>query len=136
MTYIPDGRTDENYNQKYLKEDDHEFLRGFDWCVEMATDMFFDNFFDELGDDHLVHVLREETPDCLQYEYEFPFTFAKPHAETRKVKTYADLLRSRMLSWIEDQRDMLITSMIDGYDEEEFKKIKAEVDGRSKKTNG
>ena len=40
MSYIPNCREDENYNQKYLTGDDKEFVRGYDWCTEQAVDNF------------------------------------------------------------------------------------------------
>lgn len=135
MTYIPDCRNDENYNEKYLNEKDHEFLRGFDWCTEMATDNFFDNideYFDE--DTYLGHRLYEEVPKYMRTEYEFESEFSD-ETHTRKIRTYGDLLRSKILTWIEMERDELITSMIDNMDRDEYERIKAEVDGQSTEEN-
>ena len=50
------------------------------------------------------------------------------HRETRKIETYEDILRYKMLEWIERRRDEMITSMIDDMCDEEFKKVKSEVD--------
>lgn len=135
MSYIPDCRTDENYNEKYINKEDKTFLRGFDWCAEMTVDNFFDNmdvYFEQ--DSHIMHVLNEELPEDIKGEYtvcESPFM--EHGEETRKVETYADLIRREILDYIEMGRDQLITSMIDGMDEDEYKKIKAEVDGRQGK---
>ena len=40
MSMIPDCRTDENYNQKYLNEKDSDFLAGYDWAVKEIMNMF------------------------------------------------------------------------------------------------
>ena len=122
MSRIPDCRTDENYNEKFLNEKDKEFVRGFDWCVEMAVDNFFDNeMFNLQNDDsYLGHILSEKLPVNMVEEYEVEYRYRDvDKTETRKVETYADLIRSKILDWIEAERDELITSMIDSMDEAE-----------------
>ena len=115
MSYIPDCRTDEVYNVKNLSEDDKQFVNGFDYCTEVAADCFFDNLNAFFGSDsHLLHALNEELPEELKETYDVEFDYIGEHESvTREVKTYADLLRVRMLDFIEAQRDELITSMID-----------------------
>lgn len=133
MSYIPDCRNDENYNEKYLNNFNKEFVRGYDWCVEMSVDNFFDNLDIYFGDDsHIMHLLNEELPENMREEYEIERTFADENyrVEKRDVKTYVDLLRSKILDYIEMERDELITSMIDNMDEQEYAKIKAKVDGK------
>ena len=133
MSRIPDCRTDEYYNQKYLNQRDKAELFGFDYCTECAVDNFFDNldnYFDE--ETYLGHVLNEELPESMQEEYTMEFSFfrAEEHkSEDRTCKTYADLLRMRILEWIEMERDEVITSMIENMDDEEYEAIKAKVDG-------
>lgn len=129
MTYIPDCRNDENYNQKYLSKPDKEFLRGFDWATEMAVDNFFDNEMFELQtmDSHLGHILNEEVPESQREKYEMEFTFADRENEDREVTTYADLIRMKLLEWIEMERNELITSMIDNMDDKEYEKNKKEA---------
>lgn len=135
MSYIPDCRTDEYYNQKYLNEKDAEFVRGFDWCTEMAADNLFDNLTDFFPEDsYFGHILCEELPVSMQEEYEWQVSFGaegeNPPPEKRVVKTYADLLRMQLIDWIESERDQLITSMIDGMEEEEYQTIKQKVDDK------
>lgn len=131
MSYIPDCRTDENYNQRYLNDKDGEFLRGYDWCTETAVDNFFDNLDIYFGDDsHIMHLLNEKIPKGAREDYEMDFTFGEREAEVRKTKTVADVLRYKILDYIEMQRDELITSMIDNMDEQEYAEIKAKVDGK------
>lgn len=121
MSYIPDCRTDEVYNFKNLTDKDKEFVNGFDWCLEMAVDNFFDNDMFDLADKetYLGHLLCEELPEEMQDEYEIEYSFGDRKSETRVIKTYADLIRSKILDWVEMERDELITSMIDGYPESE-----------------
>lgn len=129
MSHIPNCRTDENYNEKFLNEKDSEFVKGYDWCVEMAVDNFFaNNMFDLQNEDsYLGHLLNEKLPESMQEEYEVEFRFAgcsDRETETRKIETYADLIRSKILDWIEMERDELITSMIDNMSEEEYERNK------------
>ena len=40
MSYIPNCRTHEFYNEKYLVGDDFEFVRGYDWAVSEILNLF------------------------------------------------------------------------------------------------
>lgn len=135
MSYIPDCRTDENYNEKYLNEKDKEFLLGFDWAIESAVDNFFDNNFcmPDYDDSYISHVLTHDVPDFMKEKYTMEYTFGDRDEENREVKTYADWIRMKILEWIEIKRNTLITSMLDNMDEEEYKRIKEKVDGRQSK---
>lgn len=127
MSRIPDCRTDEHYNQKFLRQRDSDYVAGFDWCVEMATDNFFDNIAmdDEIGENtYLGHFLFEELPESLRCEY--GFISHDGTLENRKCETYADLIRAKLSDWIEGCRDELITSMIDSMDDAEYRQIKEE----------
>lgn len=137
MSYIPDCRTDENYNIEHLNDDDKSFVQGFDWCVEMAVDNFFDNeMHDLLNEDSFIgHILSMELPDLMKTTYDLPLTYVtKDTSEDEKVRTlqintYADLIRARILEWIEMERDELITSMVDNaacVDSDEIEKIMKE----------
>lgn len=122
MTMImPDCRNDEVYNVKNLKKADKEFIDGYDWATEMEVDNFFDNNMGELEDEetYLGRILCEELPKSLQEEYEMEFTFGDRESETRQTKTYADLIRFKILEWLEMGRNELITSMIDSYGDDE-----------------
>lgn len=142
MSYIPDCRTDEVYNQKYLPEQDKRELCGYDWCVEMSVDNFFDNHYNELDtdDSYLAHILRQKVPEEMRDEYEMECSFQnnycpeKAENEKRKIITYADFLRFEILQWCECNRNELITSMLDNIDEKQYKKIKAQVDARENKS--
>lgn len=117
MTYIPDCRNDETYNFDNLVKDSQTYVRGYDHCAEDVVDSFFNNldvYFDD--DSYIMHMLNEKLPESLQDEYEWDkvdIDTGKEVSEKRKVETYADLLRSKLLDWIEDERDTLITALID-----------------------
>lgn len=130
MTYIPNCREDENYNEKYLNKLDKEFLAGFDWCMESAVDNFFDNNYEAGFDegDFVGHEVLQELPEVEKDNYVMEFTFGERKVEERKIETIIDKIRYEILAWIECERDMLITSMIDAMDEEEYHNIKSEVD--------
>lgn len=132
MSYIPNCREDEYYNQKYVNRDDWNYIKGYDWCTEMAVDNFFDNIDIGYLHGHLEHVLNEEIPEETHDEYEIEFDSTEKKVEKRVIKTYGDLLRKIMLDWIENERDELITSMIDNMDEEEYRIIKEKVDNAEK----
>ena len=123
MTYIPDCRKDETYNFDNLVKDSQTYVRGYDHCAENVVDSFFDNldvYFDD--DSYIMHMLNEKLPESLQDDYEWDeadIDTGKEVSEKRKVETYADLLRSKLLDWIEDERDTLITALIDSQDDTE-----------------
>lgn len=137
MSYIPDCRSDENYNEKYLNEKDFQFVRGYDWAVEQVIDNFFDNI-EVTESDYLMTVMEKPLPEELVQEYEAPTSFSdqSQEYETRTAKTYGDLLRMNLLRWAECGRDELITSMIENMTDEEYQAIKEKVDGRSEEENG
>lgn len=130
MSRIPDCRNDENYNEKYLNKRDKEFVSGYDWCTECAVDTFFDNLDAFISvDSVLMDALNKELPDCMKSEEEIEFTFGTMEKEVRKIETYGDLLRSQLLEYIENERDELITSMIDSMDDNEYELNKAKANG-------
>ena len=96
MSYIPDCRTDKAYNERYLKEDDAEFVRGYDWCAEKAVENAFDN-------------LDAWEPDL--------------DVRPSDIKKVAEALKPFLLGWIEMNRNELITSMIDNMGAEEYRSI-------------
>ena len=120
MSYIPDCRRDEYYNQKFLGGYDREFMRGFDWCAEEAVDNFFDNNYDYDDGTEIAHFLNQKVPECLREKYVMEYTFGDRPDEERTVETYADLIRFELLRWIETERNELITHMIDSMSDEEY----------------
>lgn len=136
MTYIPDCRTDEFYNYDNLTKLDKDIIRfGYDWNTEMVVDNFFYNIDDWYGDlGELEFVLEKELPERLKTEYEMEVWISRDEStyEPRKVETYLELLRYHLLRWIECERDMLITSIIDGYSDEQIEEIEKKIAERKK----
>ncbi len=120
---MPDCRDDAFYNEKFLNDTDKNFVRGFDWCAETAVDTFFENLVEVFGEDsYIVHQLNEELPENMKKEEVIEFTFGNRDTENRKVNTYMDMIRSKLIDWMESQRDELIVSMLDSMDEAEYEK--------------
>lgn len=104
MTYIPKCRTDENYNQKYLDENDMHFVEGFDWAVKEMVNLF--------GNLDVYPELEEILDD----------------KKAIIVEGKAKIAEEALSDWMESERDELITSMIDSYGCEKYDEIKARVD--------
>lgn len=132
MSYIPDCREDEVYNEKYLADRDKQFVDGYDWCLECAVDSFWDNLGVYFGGDSAVRFfLDQKLPEEMQDEYEVEWKYFGTDgdtASTRKVETIGDLLRSNMLDWVERHRNELITGMIDNMEPDKLREIKDRVD--------
>ncbi len=124
---FPDCRNDDFYNEDFLDGMDKGFLRGFDWAIEMVLDNIFNNLEMITDDsDYLEGVFEKKVPSSLQSEYEVIPRFLG-EKETRKINTYADYIRARMLDWAESERDELVTSMIDHEDEDLYHAIRNKV---------
>ena len=90
MSYIPDCRNDENYNETKLSTRDMDFVAGYDWAVEQILCLFDGNtnVFPRLEE-----ILDENT--------------AVVNEDKEAV------VRDSIEQWAEMQRNELITSMID-----------------------
>ena len=109
MSRIPDCRTDEYYNQKYLDQINTVFIKGYDWAVKQIQNMF--NNLDCYPD--------------LKLLLDDKVAIIKDH----KV----GMVQTCIEDWAEMERDEMITSMIDNMSEDEYKAIKAKVDGGDEK---
>ena len=63
MSYIPDCRTDEYYNEKYLNAEDKEFIAGYDYAVEAIVSLIEHNVeiypcLEQLLDDNIA-IIKE-----------------------------------------------------------------------------
>lgn len=102
MSYIPDCREDENYNEKYLGDIDREFVRGYDYAVEQIVNLIENN-----------SNVYPELDDILDY------TKAVACVDKKKI------VKEAIEEWAESQRNELITSMIDSMDDAEYEKNKS-----------
>lgn len=105
MSAIPDCRTDEYYNQKYLTQRDKDFIAGYDYAVDQILNLI------EYNTD-----IFPELHDLLD--------FHKAVACVDKVK----IVKEAIEDYAEMQRDEQITAFIDTMDEDEYKSIKERVD--------
>lgn len=111
MTYIPDCRTDENYNFEKLNNENKIYVGGFDHCCEEAVKSFFDNldvYYDQ--DDYFMHYFNEMLPQNVLDGFVDDADIAD---DQEPVRTYGDLFKNHLLHWIESNRDELITALID-----------------------
>ena len=106
---VPDTRTDEDYNEKYLNKNDKAYVNGYDHAVDDVLDSFFANLdiFDWDVEDEDIDLYRILTnhPDIC------------------------DRLQENLKEHFESNRDEMIVSLIDHMDDGEYEKIKKEVDG-------
>lgn len=124
---FPDTRTDDFYNEDFLDTDNKEFIRGFDWAIEMVLDNLFNNLDVAIVDEVVIREMEKKLPEDMQgesYDAEFRFMDGVEH---RVITTYADLIRSNVLTYAEMERDELITSMIDGMDDDVYNAIRNKV---------
>jgi hypothetical protein len=100
MTYFPDTRTDDTYNQDKLNSINKEFVKGYDWCV-----IQLENFFETFGesDEYIDHILSEKVSENIAEDF-----------ADDDVKTYADFLLFKAKNWIESSRDEMIVAMLNG----------------------
>lgn len=107
MTMIPDCRTDEDYNEKYLNDADKEFIKGFDYAVEHIL-----NLFDGNEDTY------SDLADLLDSNK------ALVNVDKKKI------VRDAAEHWMEMERDEIITSMIERMDDDEYEKNKEAAQGK------
>ena len=109
MTYIPNAREDDTYNEKYLNHDDKEFIKGYDYAVEEVLESFFNNL------------------DSYDWDVD------GEDIDLEKILTNHEKIAEKLLENLkkhfESDRDEMITSMIDHMTDEEYAKIRTEVDG-------
>lgn len=122
---FPDCRNDEYYNQDFLDGMNEKIVRGYDFAVETA-DGFFDNP-EFVNDDEIMRFFDKELPEDMRDEYEINCITPDEHSEARKVLTYGDYVRSRLIAWLEMQRNELITSMIDSMDDTLYEAIRNKI---------
>ena len=108
---VPDCRNDESYNEDFLGTLDREFIKGFDW-VPHVVDEFC------LGDDDY-DILSQPLPEKVTKEIGEQY-------HTR-VDTVGEYIALKFKEYLENERDMLITSMIDEMDDEIYNAIRNKV---------
>ena len=93
MSHIPDARTDEYYNERYLSPQQTVFMCGYDGAIEDGKS-FFANF------------------DAFDLDVD---------VRPSDISAVADALSSAYELWMEAQRNVNIMSMIDSQNAEQYK---------------
>lgn len=133
MSIIPDCRQDEDYNEKYLNEQDAECVSGYDICVKDSIENFFNNIgniedelLEAIGATHYNDIKLDEKLICGDMTLK--------DMTSKQIKSIGPLnalllvIKSEMLSCAEKQRDEIITSMLDNMDDDEYDKLKDAAD--------
>ena len=94
MSYIPDCRTDETYNEKFLGHNDREYVSGYDFCVKQAL-----NALDNL--------------DAWDDRGELD---VRPSDIEKTLKAFREFQKM----WLEIARNELIASLINSMSKEEY----------------
>lgn len=128
MTMFAEGRNDDFYNEDFVKTADKKFLNGFDWATNEI-----ENMFENL----------EVYEDDLRYDKNNPDEDDKEGCYCHTIGLYEILeinkgiITSIIADWLERERDMLIASMVDSLDEEEYKlNRKKALEENAKKPEG
>lgn len=134
MSMFPDCRNDAYYNEDFLNRDGMNNIMGYDDCVDAANN-FFDNLDTYFGTDSVMGELLNRK---LLHEGEETYIVRGLDGEDKeeKIMTYGDILRAKLLAWLEMQRDEIITSMLDAMDEDEYNKLRtAALNSNKEKEN-
>ena len=104
MTMYPDCRNDAAYNEDFLPEMDKQTVIGYDIAAETV-----ETCFDNLDDEELFgRMAQNEMVQSL-------------------VETIKTNFRDNLALWLESERNMLITSRLDGTEQEEYNKLRAQA---------
>lgn len=106
MTYIPDGRTDEYYNERYLIGKDEQFIAGYDWAVNYGINVFFSSLEDDYYNER--STIISSFIDSLAFE---DMMMILAHR-----KDLADALKEEIENQLEMERDSMITAMFDSFE--------------------
>ena len=118
MTMFADARTDDAYNEDFLNRIDSAYLAGFDYALEIIKNLMEGNL--EVYEDELTDTGEGRVPDEDE-------VFATREDLYQIIRDNSELISIIISHWHESERDMLVSSMIDGMDENEYKAIRNKV---------
>lgn len=116
---FPDCRNDDFYNVDFLNNDDKEFIKGMDYALEAVKNLIDNNL--ETYEAELNEVLEDG------YEPEEDEIFSKRQDLYEVLEENKEIISNIIEHWHESERDMMITSMIDNMDDDEYKKNREEA---------
>lgn len=129
-----------------LRGHDRDFLDGYDWNTEFSVNGLFDNLdaydeeFRRIGlntsdmDASIVNGAVSEGTFAGGGDEKWLSDFSDKELHDMSMTTKVCLLMKEMLNgYIEEQRDMLVTSMIESMDEKEYGEAMEDAKGHGKK---
>ena len=125
MSYIPNCREDDTYNEKYLTDNNAAYVAGFDWAVAELNNAAEN--YEALGSN------IEDISESSKVQYEWVMQELTGEDLYWILSNRPDLrnwLWNLLNNWVELGRDELITSMIDDMSESEYAEVKAIVDNK------
>lgn len=130
MSYIPDCREDEYYNEKYLQGADADFVAGYDYATMVGVNPIFANC--EIFDNYADEEENTDAEDNIDYrELSKDITPNNLFKVFRARKDLAEHLQECINNYIEIERDKMVMSMIDRMDN--LEDTKAVIDASHKK---
>ena len=134
MSYIPNCRVDEAYNEKILNEEDSQYMYGYDICVDESVDNFFNNLKNWEADIKEA-MYGEDSEAPLDIDYETVWNDDMYYSDYQEedlqkmgsVTRLLLLLKERMLEWAECNRNEIITGLIENMDDAEYEELKEKV---------
>lgn len=119
MTFIPDTRNDDAYNQDFLNNIDKSFIRGYDYALETICNLFSGNL--DVYSDELNEVCPED------HTIEEDEVFSKRDDLYEILEENNEIISAIIKNWLESSRDEIITSFIDSMDDKEYEELKAKA---------
>lgn len=119
MSLFADCRNDGVYNEDFLDKVDSSFLKGADFAVDQIENMFLNNL--DSYEDELTEVLDEGEVAGEDEVYSTRQDLYDILGENK------ELIVTLIRHWMEKERDMLVTSMIDGMNEDEYKRLRKQA---------
>ena len=113
---FPDCRNDDCYNEDFLNPADKSFIKGMDYALEQIKNLFSGNL------DVFEEELTETLPEGETAGEDEVFASREDLLEILQENT--EILAAVVQNWHEMSRNEMITSMIDNYDDDEFKKLR------------
>lgn len=117
MTMFADARHDCAYNTDFLNKPDMEFIKGFDYGLEVVLNFIkynLDVHAEELNDTGNGRIADDEVFSNRSDLYEI-------------LEENKDIITECIAQWHESERDMLVTSLIDNMDGKEYEILRGEA---------
>ena len=118
MSLIPDCRHDDTYNEDFLNKSDKAFIQGMDYALEQIKNLFLGNL--DVYEDELTETLPEGE------EKGDDEAFASREDLYEVLQDNTEILAAVIWNWHEKERNEMITSMLDDYDDDDYQKLREE----------